>query len=178
MWPADFDPQPTLSGRGLALRPLTPGDRDALYAAASDPLIWEQHPVHDRHERAVFDPYFDSLLARGGALAMLDDGGTVIGTSSFYLTKGPPRCASIGFTFLARAHWGGPTNRAVKTLMLDHLFAHFDTAWFHIGLDNIRSQKGTAKLGAIRVEDDLLDIIAPPSLHAVYRLDRAAWHAD
>ncbi|MEO0632956.1 MAG: GNAT family N-acetyltransferase [Pseudomonadota bacterium] len=178
MWPADFDPQPTLSGRGLTLRPLAASDRDALYAAASDPLIWAQHPVHDRHTRPVFDPYFDTLLARGGALAALDGVGTMIGTSSFYLTKGPPRCASIGFTFLARAHWGGTTNRAMKTLMLDHLFAHFDTAWFHIGPGNVRSQKGTAKLGAVRVEDDLLDILDPPSLHAFYRLDRATWQAQ
>ena len=44
-----FELQPTLKGRLLELRPLTPGDFDALFEAASDPLIWEQHPESDRH---------------------------------------------------------------------------------------------------------------------------------
>ncbi|MEM6759999.1 MAG: GNAT family N-acetyltransferase [Pseudomonadota bacterium] len=175
MWPADFNPQPTLRGRGLTLRPLVPSDRDALYQAASDPLIWEQHPARTRHERAVFDPYFDSLLSNGGALAIVDARGTIIGTSTFYITNETPPCAAIGFTFLVRAHWGGATNGVVKALMLDHLFQHFDSAWFHIGPDNLRSQKGTAKLGAIRVEDRTLDITEPAVLHATYRLDRTIW---
>jgi hypothetical protein len=28
-------------------------DLQGLFAAASDPLIWEQHPVHDRSQKAV-----------------------------------------------------------------------------------------------------------------------------
>jgi RimJ/RimL family protein N-acetyltransferase len=39
-----FELQPTLKGALLVLRPLRPEDFDALYAVASDPLIWEQHP--------------------------------------------------------------------------------------------------------------------------------------
>ena len=35
--------QPTLTGPRLELRPLRPDDFDALYSAASDPLIWETH---------------------------------------------------------------------------------------------------------------------------------------
>lgn len=43
-----FELQPTLHGDLVSLRPLRPDDLDALYAVASDPLVWEQHPDRDR----------------------------------------------------------------------------------------------------------------------------------
>ena len=46
-----FDLQPVLKGRFVEPRPLRADDFDALYAVASDPLIWEQHPAHDRYRR-------------------------------------------------------------------------------------------------------------------------------
>src|SRR5436305_6751870 len=45
----EFELQPTLRGDLLELRPLRPADFDALFDAASDPLIWEQHPESDRY---------------------------------------------------------------------------------------------------------------------------------
>ena len=50
----DFDCQPVLRGKLVALRPLRREDYDALYAVASDPEIWEQHPVK-RHEDEAAD---------------------------------------------------------------------------------------------------------------------------
>lgn len=48
-----FDLQPTLIGSTITLRPLREADFDALHAAASDPLIWEQHPDPlGRHDMA------------------------------------------------------------------------------------------------------------------------------
>src|SRR5207244_1753593 len=49
----DFNLQPTLTGQLLELRPLRPDDFDALFAAASDPLIWEQHPESDSYNREL-----------------------------------------------------------------------------------------------------------------------------
>lgn len=46
--------QPVIEGGTLLLRPLEPGDWGALYAVASDPLLWEQHPMHDRWQEPVF----------------------------------------------------------------------------------------------------------------------------
>ena len=40
--PVSFDAQPTLVGEMLTLRPLRPDDREALWAVARDPLLWEQ----------------------------------------------------------------------------------------------------------------------------------------
>ena len=42
-----FDRQPILTGELLELRPLRQADWAALFAVASDPLIWEQHPDSD-----------------------------------------------------------------------------------------------------------------------------------
>ncbi|MFM8845484.1 MAG: hypothetical protein ACKOGN_06255, partial [Gammaproteobacteria bacterium] len=49
-----FDFQPTLTGGLLLVQPLVRSDFEALYAVASDPLIWEQHPAHDRWRPEVF----------------------------------------------------------------------------------------------------------------------------
>src|SRR5262245_49236191 len=53
-----FELQPRLKGKLLELRPLRPEDFDALYAVASDPLIWEQHPSNDRHKPEIFQKFF------------------------------------------------------------------------------------------------------------------------
>jgi RimJ/RimL family protein N-acetyltransferase len=63
----------------------------------------------------------------------------------------------------------------MKALMLAHLFAHVSAVWLHIAPDNLRSQKATEKLGALRQPDRVLDLGTGACLHATYRLDRAAW---
>jgi hypothetical protein len=46
-----FELQPTIENRRVRLAPLRADDFDALYAVASDPLIWEQHPNKNRYQR-------------------------------------------------------------------------------------------------------------------------------
>jgi len=53
-----FDFQPTLRGELVELRPLQADDAEDLFAVASDPIIWEQHPVRDRYKRKVFAASF------------------------------------------------------------------------------------------------------------------------
>ena len=60
-----MDRQPILETERLVLRPLTETDREPLHAIASDPAVWEQHPIHDRWRREVFDAFFDTCLASG-----------------------------------------------------------------------------------------------------------------
>ena len=67
-----LDRQPVLEGERLTLRPLVPADWDALFAVASDPLIWEQHPAHDRWQEPVFRAFFDDALANAGALIAME----------------------------------------------------------------------------------------------------------
>ena len=58
--------QPHLVGSLIELRPLQPEDWEALFLAASDPLIWEQHPAHDRYKEYVFRKFFQEALDSGG----------------------------------------------------------------------------------------------------------------
>lgn len=83
--------QPILVGPQFRIRPLVEADRDNLYIAARDPLIWEQHPARNRHQRNVFDGYFSALVAAGGALAFEErPGSKIIGCSRYYAAPNAP----------------------------------------------------------------------------------------
>ena len=151
-----LDLQPVLRGELVHLRPLRPDDFDALFAVASDPLIWEQHPERDRHQRATFERFFAEALASGGALIASDArDGRVIGSSRFHAYDAGREEVEIGWTFLARSHWGGRYNGEMKRLMLDHAFRFVDRVVFVIGEHNIRSQKAVEKIGAVRAGNGL-----------------------
>jgi len=147
-----FDFQPTIKGVLVELRPLRPDDWDPLFAVASDPLIWEQHPARDRYKPDVFRAFFREALASGGALTALDrKDGRIIGSSRFHDYNEQVSEVEIGWTFLARSQWGGRYNRELKQLMLRHAFQFVERVVFLIGRENLRSQKAIEKLGGIRV---------------------------
>ncbi len=147
-----FDLQPILNGQLLELRPLRPEDFDDLYAVASDPLIWEQHPSKDRYKKEVFEEFFREALESGGAPIAIDSRhGQVIGSSRFHGYDEEKSEIEIGWTFLARSHWGGFYNREMKQLMLRHAFKFVTSVIFLVGLQNLRSQRAVEKIGGIRV---------------------------
>ncbi|MDQ6801051.1 MAG: GNAT family N-acetyltransferase [Acidobacteriota bacterium] len=145
----EFDLQPTLTGQLIEARPLMPGDFEALFEAASDPLIWEQHPEKERYRREVFQKYFDSAIESKGAFAVIDrKSGRIIGSSRYWNLDLAQNEIEIGWTFLARAFWGGAHNGELKSLMLAHAFRFVDRVVFVIGENNLRSQKAVEKIGA------------------------------
>jgi RimJ/RimL family protein N-acetyltransferase len=147
-----FDFQPILNGELVGLRPLRPEDFHGLYAVASDPLIWEQHPIKDRYKEDVFKEFFREALASGGALIAMDSkNGRVIGSSRFHGYDQEKSEIEIGWTFLARSHWGGVYNREMKQLMLRHAFRFVNNVIFLVGPQNVRSQRALEKIGAVRV---------------------------
>lgn len=142
------DLQPALRGDLLRLEPLRPDHFDALYAVASDPLIWEQHPESTRHQRPVFERFFADALASGGALLVRDAAtDEVIGSSRYHAHDPVRRTVEIGWTFLARSRWGGLYNGEMKRLMLDHAFTFVDSVFFIVGTTNFRSQRAVEKIG-------------------------------
>ena len=146
-----FDRQPVLKGALVQLRPLRVEDFDQLFAAASDPAIWEQHPVKDRYREEVFRQYFRDAIESGGALLASDaTTGRVIGSSRFHGYDPEKSEIEIGWTFLARSHWGGIYNGEMKQLMLRHAFQFVDHVIFKIGPNNRRSQKAVEKIGGVR----------------------------
>lgn len=145
---SSFLPLPTLQGPTLTLRPLQPDDFEALYQAAADPLVWEQHPSPLRYQRPVFEKYFAGALDSGTALVVMDrQTGLKVGCSRYYDWNEASREIAIGYTFLARSHWGGAANAELKKLMLDYAFQWADTVWFHVGSENRRSRRALEKIG-------------------------------
>lgn len=146
-----FQGQPTLTGALLQLRPLRESDYEALFEVASDPLIWEQHPDKSRSTASGFRAFFDVALASGGALLVLDRAtGAVIGSSRFHGHDEAASEVEIGWTFLARSHWGGRHNAEMKRLMLDHAFRFVKSVVFLVGPQNLRSQRAVEKIGGVR----------------------------
>ena len=152
-----FDLQPRLVGELIEVRPLAADDWEPLFAVASDPLIWEQHPASDRYQEDVFREFFREALETGSAFVVIDrKTDRIIGSSRYHLIdqQGFDRSESvveIGWTFLARACWGGNYNGELKRLMLDHAFRFVERVVFVIGVTNFRSQKALEKIGGVRV---------------------------
>lgn len=174
-----IDLQPTLSGPTLILRPLRADDFAALHAVAADPLIWEQHPEPTRWQPEVFRKFFDGGLQSNGAFAVIDRAsGALIGSSRYYDWMPDSREIAIGYTFLARAYWGGATNGEMKGLMLDHVFQWADTVWFHIGADNWRSRKALEKLGGVLSHYGEQPHGTRPHPYAYYKIGKQDWLRD
>jgi RimJ/RimL family protein N-acetyltransferase len=144
-----FDLQPTLKGNLLELRPLRREDFDALFAAGSDPLIWEVHPEKDRYTEPIFRRYFDGAIESGGAFAIIErKTGKIIGSSRYHHYKPDESEIEIGFTFLERKFWGGEYNRELKRLMVEHALAFVKRVVFAAGENNLRSRRALEKIGA------------------------------
>lgn len=134
------------------MRPLRLEDFDLLFAVASDPLIWEQHPANDRYKPDVFREFFREAMESGGALMAIDlKTGQVIGSSRYNGYDEARSEIEIGWTFLARSHWGGDYNREMKRLMLAHAFKFVNSVIFRIGARNFRSQKAMEKIGGVMI---------------------------
>ena len=148
-----FDLQPHLVGELVKMRPLQPEDWEELFAVAADRLIWELHPACDRYKEEVFREYFREGLESGGALVAVDRGTQkIIGSSRYFRYGSDQSELEIGWTFLARSHWGGVYNGEMKRLMLDYAFKFVDRVIFLVGITNFRSQKAMKKIGGILTE--------------------------
>jgi N-acetyltransferase len=147
-----FTLQPNLKGELIELRPLEPDHWDDLFAVASDPLIWEQHPERNRYKEEVFRVFFKEALESGGAFVVIDSKTQqIIGSTRFYGYDLENSEIEIGWTFLARKYWGGRFNAEMKRLLLNHAFKFVESVVFFVGEDNVRSQKAMEKVGAIKV---------------------------
>jgi N-acetyltransferase len=166
-----LDLQPTLTGTDISLRPLAAQDFDAMFSAASDPLIWAQHPDPGRGTPDRFPSFFDDALQSKGCL-VATDGARLVGWSR-YTNYLPGERITIGYTFLARSHWGGAANAEMKRLMLRHAFTDVREVLFSVAERNQRSRRAVEKLGA-----ELAGAGGAPrwgQVHVLYRLTPELW---
>src|SRR5262249_25646516 len=109
---------------------------------------------------------------RGALIAQDRKDGRVIGSSRFHGYDEGKSEIEIGWTFLARSHWGGTYNREMKQLMLRHAFRFVNHVIFLVGLDNFRSQRAVEKIGGVRA-GSRLDGSGRESF--VYRIEASAF---
>lgn len=172
-----FNLQPTIQNEFIKIQPLKMDDFETLFAVASDPLIWEQHPNKNRYQRVEFENYFKGAIASGGAFLISDSNtGQIIGSCRFYDFNELEKSILIGYTFLAKSHWGGKYNPALKSLMLNHAFQFVDTVFFHVGTSNTRSQKAMEKLGAVKAgELEVAYFGEPVKNNLIYTIEKKDW---
>lgn len=169
-----FSIQPTLENDFVRLVPLEKDDFEPLFAVASDPKIWEQHPNKDRYKREVFQNFFQGAMESRGAFMIIEKNtGEIAGSTRFYDYNSEDNSIFIGYTFYATKFWGSKLNPQVKRLMLDYIFQFVDKVKFHVGKDNIRSQKAMEKLGANRVDEvNVAYYGEPEKLNVVFEITK------
>ncbi len=168
--------QPTLVGATVTIRPITTDDWRAMYAAGSDPEIWKVHPVRDRHTEAGFRKYFDQAVASKMGFAVVDRAtGVVIGSSRYYGHVTEKSEIEIGWTFLARSHWGGATNREMKRLMLEHAFTFVDTVIFWVGVENWRSLGAMKKIGGVLRDGRYTRALSGDQPYVIFEITKARY---
>lgn len=150
----NFDIQPVLENERVKLVPLKEGDFQKLFMAASDPLMWLQHPNKNRYKKSEFLNFFEGALQSKGAFVIYDKKtGDVIGSTRYYDYDEKNKSVLIGYTFFVLHCWGKGFNSEVKKMMLDHAFKYVDKVYFHVGAKNKRSQIAIERTGAIKVDE-------------------------
>ena len=160
----------SLQTEHFSLEPLNPNDFDALYAVASGPLLWEQHPEADRWKRCKAQRFFKGELINNLGCFVIREtrSGRPDGSSRFCGYDEADRCIRIGYTFIARELWGTSANRETKEAMLLRAFNVVDRVFFDIGPQNFRSIVAFKKLGAVFSHDE-------SDSKAVYMLSKQQW---
>lgn len=169
-----FNLQPILENDLCVLYPLEEKDFDALYEAASDPKIWEQHPNKDRWKKEVFEKFFEGAIKSRGAFKIIDkQTEKVIGSTRFYDYSETDDSIFIGYTFYAVSCWGKGFNQSVKNTMLDYVFDYVSKVKFHIGSENIRSQIAISRLNAEKIDEEVVAYFGEsPKLNFVYQIEK------
>lgn len=175
-----FNIQPILENDKIRLEPLQEGDFEMLYAVASDPKIWEQHPNKDRWKKDVFRIFFDGAMQSKGAFKIVDKStGKIAGSTRIYDYNEQENSILVGYTFYATEYWGKGINHSVKKLMLDYLFQFVSEVYFHIGAGNARSQIAISRLGAKKIaEQEITYFGENPKLNYIYRIRKEEWPAE
>lgn len=163
---------PALENENIKLVPLKETDFERLFAVASDPKVWEQHPNKDRYKREAFLNFFKGAMESKGAFLVLNKiSGEILGSTRFYDFDEKNKSILIGYTFYGTKSWGKNINPQVKKLMLDYIFQFVETVIFHVGKENIRSQKAMEKLGAEKIgEQEIIYFGEIPKTNVIYEI--------
>jgi RimJ/RimL family protein N-acetyltransferase len=150
-----------LEGPHVRLEPLDRRHAADLAEAASDPLIWRWLPVQVA-TRADLDRWLEDALAAAAAgteqaFAVVDRRtGRAVGSTRYMDIAADHKGVEVGWTWYARAAWGGVVNPESKLLLLTHAFEDWGAIRLYLKTDSLneRSRSAIARLGA-KYEGDL-----------------------
>ena len=117
-----------------------------------------------------------AALEGGGAVAVIDKvSGAIVGSSRWErFDPAAGGSVEIGWTFLARSHWGGAYNRELKRLMLAHALGQVERVVFRVGESNLRSRRAMEKIGGRLRGDSTVESTASGMVrHVIYEIGRA-----
>lgn len=158
-----------LSNELVKLIPMIKDDYEWVYAAASDPDIWSQHPDTNRYTPVGFTKYFQKLIDTDIPYLIINTKtDEVIGATTFYQYDRIEKSIAIGYTFLAKEYWGGEFNKSIKSLLINYAFEKLDKIIFYVGAENIRSQKALIKIGAVK-EKEIVEAGSNKFIYAIYK---------
>ena len=143
-----FDTQQVLENDKVILTPLIDEYYNPLYEIATDPVLWEHHPISYAYRLEGYNKFFIEAMAIGSLVIIDKTTDKVIGSTRFYNYNELENSVVIGHTFIAREYWGSGYNKSIKKLMLDYAFTHVNKVIFYVVVNNIRSQKALEKIGA------------------------------
>ena len=148
-------PEPVvLSGPHATLRPLLPEHHDALCAASNDGELWRlwYTSVPAPAGMAAEISRRLSLQAAGSMLpfTVLDDGGRVVGMTTYMNIDAVNKRVEIGSTWVAASAQRSPLNTQCKRLLLAHAFDSLDciAVEFRTHRLNTQSRRAIERLGA------------------------------
>ena len=144
-----------LEGRLIVLEPILPEHREALRAAAADPVLWRWMQV-DASRTEGFDRWFEHALREAAAKGEVPfatverEGGRVLGSTRYLSLRPEHRGVEIGNTWLARSAWSTGANVEAKLLMLGHAFEHVGAMRVEFKTDarNVESRRALEALPA------------------------------
>lgn len=144
--------QPVLAGRYVRLEPLRSEHAAALLRAIDDPTLlqWTSARIRDEDDARRFVRTALDDPDRLPYVQILQESGTVVGTTSLYQIDPRNRSLAIGATWISRAVQGTAVNPEAKFLLLRRAFDELGAVrveW-HTDELNAQSRGAIAKLGA------------------------------
>lgn len=136
----------------LYLRPLTPGDHDALYRIYAEPEVARNLITRPRSIEEFRQP-FDQMVELSSTLGMWamlhKDDGRLIGRCGYYPFSGPPVGTPELAYLLSRAHWGMglATEAAARCLQYAFVARRWPEVVAVVRPENTASTRVLSKLG-------------------------------
>ncbi|WP_440465384.1 GNAT family N-acetyltransferase [Psychrobacter sp. ASPA161_6] len=143
---------PTLSSKGITLKPLTLSHVTDLMEACQDGELWNINETSVPEPDKVID-YIntaDSMPDRQAFVVIDESNGKAIGTTSFHDILPTSKRLEIGYTWYAKSYWRTHVNTTCKLMLLTYIFEtlKYQTVGWRTDIDNHRSQQAIERLGA------------------------------